>query len=244
MRSPFQLLRLAFFLLLAVANTALAQAPADAKPAPLKILFIGNGVTFKEGMPAALAEMAATASEPRPIDVRVVWFDAATLQTHWDKGEAAKAIDQGPWDFVVLQEHSHVPVNQPEQMYRYMRLFDAAIRKAGARTLIFQPWAWNERYETIVPIEATTRKIATELGAQLVPVGAAWKIVQKDYPRLPLLNERAVPTVTATYLNASVFYSVIFQKKAERPRELAVGLNGIDAAALRGVAWEVAQAAR
>lgn len=223
---------------------AYAQTPAETKPAPLKILFIGNGVTFKDGMPAMLVEMAATASEPRAITFRTVGFDAATLQTNWEKGDALAAIREGGWDLVVLQEHSHGAADRPESMFRFARLFDAEIKKIGARTMIFQPWAWNDRYETIAQIEANTQQISSELGAQLVPVGAAWKIVMKDFPRLPLLGDRAIPTVSAVYLTASVFHAVISGKKPERSRELAAGLNGIDAGAMRSVAWEVAQAVR
>jgi len=221
------------------------NAPAEIPT--LRVLFIGNGVTYKDGMPAMLAELAANGAIPHRIDSRVVWFDGATLQNHWDKGdkgEARAAIAQGPWHFVVLQENSRVPPKNAEAMYRAVRSFDAEIRKGGARTAIFQPWAWNESYETIVDIEATTQKISTEIGAQLVPVGAAWKIVQKDFPRLPLLDGKAVPTPAAVYLTASVFQAVLFKQKPEAPKQLPPGLNGIDARALRSVAWEVAQAVK
>ena len=199
-----------------LAGLAQAQAPAAVKanPGPLKILFIGNGVTFKDGMPQMLVEMAATASEPRAMTYKTVGFDAATLQGNWEKGEALAAIREGGWDLVVLQEHSHGAAERPEVMFRFARLFDAEIKRAGARTLIFQPWAWNDRYGTIVQIEAATQKISAELGAQLVPVGAAWKIVMKDFPRLPLLDNRAVPTASAVYLTASVFHAVIRDRKS------------------------------
>lgn len=227
-----------------MAGFAHAQVPADSKPPPLKILFIGNGVTFKDGMPQMLVEMAATASEPRTIAFKTVGFDAATLQSQWEKGEALAAIREGGWDIVVLQEHSHGAADRPEQMFRFTRLFDAEIKKAGARTMIFQPWAWNDRYEAIMQIEANTQRISAELGTQLVPVGAAWKIVMKDFPRLQLLDYNVVPTVSAVYLGASVFQAVLFKGKTEAPKQLPVGLNGVDARALRSVAWEVAQAVK
>jgi hypothetical protein len=228
-------------------TTALPPVKPPAAISTLRVLFIGNGVTYKDGMPAMFAELAANAAAPHRIDSRVVWFDGATLQNHWDKGdkgEARAAISQGPWDYIVLQENSRVPPKDAEVMYRATRLFDAEIRKSGARTVIFQPWAWNESYETIVDIEAATQKISKETGAQLVPVGAAWKIVQKDFPRLLLLDSKAVPTPAAVYLTASVFQAVLLKQKPEAPNQLPHGLNGIDARALRSVAWEVAQAVK
>jgi hypothetical protein len=234
-------------ILVAIADPSHAQPRAEAKEAQvasLRILFIGNGVTYKDGMPATLAEMAATASDPRSITSRVVGFDAATLKSHWEKGDALKVLLEAAWDIVVLQEHSHIAADQPEQMYRYTRLFDAEIRKVGARTFIFQAWAWNYRFGTIVQIEAASTQISRELGAQLVPVGSAWKIVMKDFPRMALLDHSVVPTPAAVYLSAAVFHSVIFKRKPDRPRELSVGLNGIDAASLRSVAWEVAQSVK
>ncbi|MBL8522733.1 MAG: hypothetical protein JNN20_03490 [Betaproteobacteria bacterium] len=237
-----------FCVLVGMSGAVFAQAPSEARsaaqPPATKILFIGNGVTFLHGMPALLTEIAATASEPRTLVTKTVGFDAATLQSQWEKGDALAAIREGGWDMVVLQEHSHGAADRPEPMFRFARLFDAEIKKIGARTMIFQPWAWNDRYHTIVQIEANTRKISAELGAQLVPVGAAWKIAMKDFPRLPLLDNRAVPTPASVYLTATVFHAVITGRKPEPQRELMPGLYAIDAASLRSVAWEVAQAVK
>jgi hypothetical protein len=57
----------------------------------------------------------------------------ASLRTHWNAGEALQAIQAGRYDRVVLQEQSTLPVKNARRMHENVRLFDGAIKAAGAR---------------------------------------------------------------------------------------------------------------
>src|SRR5256885_15983745 len=72
---------------------------------------------------------------------RLISAGGASLRMHWNKGEAARAIRDGGHDFVVLQEQSTLPIKNAARMHENVRLFDGAIRDAGAKTALFLTWA-------------------------------------------------------------------------------------------------------
>src|SRR5215216_2269984 len=80
------------------------SALASDNQGPLHVLFIGNSYTFVNNLPRLVAALAA--NEARPLQTESVTEGGATLKLHWQKGDALRAIRQGHWDYVVLQEHS------------------------------------------------------------------------------------------------------------------------------------------
>src|SRR5688500_11647208 len=105
----------------------------------LRVLFIGNSLTFWNEMPWMFEQVARSlGSHPR---TRFSGRSGMSLRDHWRQGNAQKAIAEGPWDFVVLQAQSTEMMRDDEETSRYARMFDEVIRKAGAKTVIFLTWA-------------------------------------------------------------------------------------------------------
>src|SRR5687768_9547834 len=77
-----------------------AQTPATAKT--LKILFIGNSLTYSNDLPAVIADIVK--SEHQQISYKTIAYANFSLEDHWHSGEAMKAIKKGEWHFVVLQQ--------------------------------------------------------------------------------------------------------------------------------------------
>src|SRR5437870_3915236 len=80
-----------------------AAAAADTHP-PISVLFIGNSYTFFNNLPRLVS--ALSMNEDRPLRTESVTQGGYTLEHHWQDGKALAAIQQGGWDYVVLQEHS------------------------------------------------------------------------------------------------------------------------------------------
>ena len=222
-------------------SCALQVATAD----PLRVLFIGNSYIYVNDLPSVLAELVQASHELRPIETKTVAAPAATLQTHWDKGEALNAIRQTRWDFVVLQEQSVLPTVDPERMARYARLFDAEIKKSGARTILFLTWAREGKREMQQALDTAYTSLARELGALLAPVGPAWQRVLTESPRLRLhQQDGSHPTSLGTYVAACVFYAVIYGKPPERSGRRGYAPSGSDATLAHTAAWDAVTAAR
>jgi len=67
-----------------------------------RILFIGNSLTYWNDLPAMVQSLAAAAK--RRITCQQVAFPDVSLEDHWQRGDAVRAIRRGGWSHVVLQQ--------------------------------------------------------------------------------------------------------------------------------------------
>src|SRR5437016_5252050 len=111
-----------------------------------RILFIGNSFTARNNLPGLIAQMAA--ARGHSMEHRLISAGGASLRQHWNAGEALKAIKDGDYDYVVLQEQSTLPIKNPRRMHENVRLFDDAIKAARARTVLYMTWARQHAPET------------------------------------------------------------------------------------------------
>jgi hypothetical protein len=144
---------------------------------------------------------------------------------HWEEGNALKVLQQGKWDYVVLQEQSMLPITDPETMHKYARLFDAEIKKAGAKTIFFLTWARQNQPENQAKLNDAYLRIARELKAMVAPVGITWANAFKADSKIVFhIEDKSHPNPAGSYLAACVFYSIIYGKS---PENLANRLEGI-----------------
>lgn len=186
-----------------------------------KLLFIGNSLTYGNSLPTMLEAMSRSDdNENRRLEVEMVTIGWGTLQQHWFEGRALAAIERGGWDYVVLQEYSTLGptlingkrrISQPQTFHAYVTLFDQAIRRSGARTLLYLTWANEDTPADQPALNRAYVSIAHELGAKVIPVGPVWQQVQQALPALPLyLDDKLHPTAAGSYVAAAVFYAHLF----------------------------------
>ncbi|MBI3466384.1 MAG: hypothetical protein HY000_25510 [Planctomycetes bacterium] len=221
-----------------------------ADTAPRSILFIGNSFTARNDLPGLIAQLAAARS--KRISHRLISAGGASLRMHWNKGEAAKAIQDGHYDCVVLQEQSTLPLKNAKRMHENVRLFDEAIKTAGAKTVLYLSWARRHAPESQAAITAAYTTIGQELGATVVPVGITWQafLREHDLP-LPVPRERggvrvvlhapddSHPTLAGSYLAACTFFAVLFRESPVGIDDGVVGLTDQDRNLLQETAWQV-----
>ena len=194
-----------------------AQAAKPSEPAPpapplvppTRVLFIGNSFTFYNGgVDAVLQALARAKGENLECSASV--SGGKTLEWHWEEGDARAAIARGGWDYVVLQEHSMRPLTDGPAMLKYAKLFDAEVKSAGAKTVLFLTWARFNQPENQRGITRAYDSVAKELNARVARVGPAWERVLEQRPDLELhTDDRIHPTPAGTYLAACVFYATI-----------------------------------
>lgn len=219
-------------LLLVGALSASGQAP----PAKLRVLFIGNSYTYFNDLPGLVERLSAA---DRPIEARSVIEGGATLEQHWSVGLALKRIQQGGWDFVVLQEQSGRPVLDRPRMFEYASAFDAEIKKHGGRTVLFLTWPRQSRPELQPQITQAYEQLARELGAEVAPVGPAWQKVSQRNPNMELyLPDGAHPSLAGSYLGACVFLAVFYGDRPAKPLPPIGPLSPEAAQYLQDIAWE------
>jgi hypothetical protein len=138
----------------------------------------------------------------------------------------------------VLQEQSTLPVKNAARMAENVRLFDEAIKAAGAITVLYLTWARAHAPESQQAITDAYTSIGSELGATVVPAGEAWRRFLAQH-REPVLHDKdqSHPALAGSYLAACTFYAVLFE---DSPIGIAAEVKGLSAehrALLQTVAW-------
>jgi hypothetical protein len=203
----------------------------------MNVLFIGNSFTARNDLPGLIAKLAA--ARGKSMQHRLISAGGASLRTHWNAGEALKAIQSGPYDRVVLQEQSTLPIKNANRMHENVRLFDEAIKAAGAKTILYMTWARLSAPESQQVITDAYANIGRELGATVVPVGLAWERFLRHHDR-PVLHDKdqSHPTLAGTYLAACVFMAVLFRESPVRLDAEVAGLPEKDLLLLQNAAWQ------
>ena len=209
--------------------------PTARKNLSLRVLFIGNSFTARNGLPGLIATLAE--ANGHHLQHQLISVGGASLRTHWNKGHAQNRIREGDFDCVVLQEQSTLPVKNATRMHENVRLFDQVIRAARAKTALYMTWARQHAPETQRAITEAYESIGREIGATVIPVGLAWQKLLVGC-NSPVLHDKdkSHPTLAGSYLAACVFYAVMFTGS---PIELDVGVDGLsdeDAELLRQAA--------
>lgn len=197
---------------LALLAVCLASAGHAQQPSPkgeLRVLFIGNSFTYFHDLPAMVEALAA--SQKKRLIHQSVVFPNFSLQDHWDKGDAQKAIASGKWDFVVLQQGPSALEQSRRSLLDYTRRFAKLIRDAGATPALYMVWPSKARFGDFDRVVESYALAAREVKGIVLPVGAAWQEAWKLDATLPLYGEDQFhPSPTGSYLAALVICQKLF----------------------------------
>ena len=214
------------------ARSLAAQQPASptsavaAAHAPLRILWIGNSYTYVNDLPRTLTMLALAAGENRVPAITTVLKGGQFLRGHAVRRDMTELLAQR-WDYVVLQDQSLAPIQQPDTVLKYGTQLGTMARKAGSKILLYVTWPRRDTPHTSGVIAATYAKLADSLGATLVPVGAAWTAMREESPASELyIDDGSHPSPIGTYLAANVFYRVLYGKPAIGLPPLACTVRG------------------
>lgn len=218
--APMKRLTLAVLVLGACATLS----PAEARqPAALRVLFIGNSLTYANDLPAMVEAVAGV--RPR-VDCESVAYPDFGLEEHWRHGEALRAIRRGGWTHVVLQQG---PSSLPESrrvLVQYARRFAPEIRKTGASVVMYGVWPGSDRLAFLDAVTASYAEAAKEVNGAIVAVGDGWKAAWAIEPSLPLYGpDRFHPSPLGTYLAALMFVEHLTGTAPPAPRSGAHGVS-------------------
>jgi len=234
-----------------------APTPSDPNAPTLRVLFIGNSLTYAQNLPAMIQGLARTAG------VNLVYEQhapgGARLMNHAADPEVRALLARGGWDAVVLQEQSEWPAFSDEQVRSgiepYADTLAAEARAAGpsVRLLLYETPARRDgdsanvavspemaTYEGMQRrINRTYERLATLLRAAVVPAGAAWRVARREHPEINLYADPVHPGRDGAYLIACVFHAVLLTRSPVGSGYTA-GLEPPVAAALQAIAWRAA----
>ncbi len=222
-----RLLYLALLPLSLLTGCRLYEAPIyrhlPPNPQAQKILFIGNSLTYYNDLPGLVEQLSARAA--RPLAEDRVTLANATLGFHWYYTSARRRLYQDAWAFVVLQEYSSRPADDPAATLADYRLWGGAVNRLGARPIIFENWPHDARESDAPAMHATYLKVQQEIGGDLAPIGPAWLLCRRLHPEIELYVDEKHPTVAGTYLAACVLYKTLYHQPATGLPTIIAGLD-------------------
>ena len=174
----------------------------------IRVLFIGNSLTAGNDLPAMVQRLAAAAGVR--IEYRAIAQPNASLEDHWNGGEARRAIARGRWTFVVLQQGPSALPESQVLLLDYTRRFDEVIRASGARPAMFMVWPSRARAGDAPGVSRSYGAAARAVNAVLCPAGDAWQAAWRTDPALPLYGADAFhPSPLGTTLAALVIVEAL-----------------------------------
>ena len=183
----------------------------------LRIHFVGNSYTYYNNMPQVLYAFA----ESR--DIRLVTsktvVGGAELREHWNNGSEDKPkwsintreiLEKGKYDIVILQDQSMMPVDYPDSIRVYVRLFTELLKEMGSEPVLYMTWA----RERIPQLQDQLTVIYAEAGRthqiKVAPVGEAFRMARTLRPGMQLFADDGThPSPEGSYLAACTFFAVI-----------------------------------
>jgi hypothetical protein len=225
---------------------ALGAVAAFAAEAPKRILFIGNSYTGVNQLPVVFGEILKSAGVGAPV-IKSSTPGGQTLMQHCTvQPKSLAAIDEGNWDIVVLQgqsqEAARAEVNpkiRADFLAGARQLCERVRAKSPrARIYLYETWARHPDFWTAKDFDPEVGKDPAEMQARIrkwyaeaaklceatavVPAGDAWELNDRMAPALRLhQKDLSHPEFVGTYLNALLFYRVLYQ-----PKDLKVAYHG------------------
>jgi hypothetical protein len=205
---------------LQAALTAFASAPgvgaSQAATKPARVLFIGNSLTYANNLPAMIDALVTESGGE--MTSRTIAFPDFGLEEHWNDGRAMRALREGTWTLVVLQQG---PSSLPESrvvLRDYTNRFARVAKDRGAQVALFSVWppfdfAQGKPRPRAFAFDAVTesyRLAAQDVGGTVVPAGEAMRAALGRDPALPLFDADGFhPSPVGSYLAALVFFQRI-----------------------------------
>lgn len=184
------------------------------EPAPnsVRVLFIGNSLTYFNNLPNTVAALANSAGE-RPCYCVMVAYPDYALQDHYILGDALVEMEKGDFDFIVMQQG---PSALPESRVNLLEgawLFGQHFEELDAKGIMYGVWPSKARSFDFPNVHANYRAAADSIKGKLAPAGEAWQIAWQSDANLPLYaGDDFHPSAMGTYLAALTLFQQIYDR--------------------------------
>ncbi len=197
----------ALFAALLLTTAGACQDTSGPKPPQsLKILFIGNSLTYYNNLPGTVAELAVAGGDV--IHVEMVAKPGYALIDHLTNGtEAEDAIRRERWDYVVLQQGPTTLLVNRDSLILWTQMFDPIIRSVGATPALYMVWPQASQPGNFDAVRTSFQMAAQAVNGVFLPAGVAWQDAWQRDATLPLYGpDNFHPSPLGTYLAALTIY--------------------------------------
>lgn len=155
----------------ACAGPGPAGPPNDIGAADVRVLFVGNSLTYTHDVPGLVQALADRSG--RSMSHGTIARPNYALEDHWNDG-IGREIGRLRPDFVVMQQG---PSSLPESrthLVAWTRTLAGAIREAGGEPALYMVWPEVSRRAAFGAVRESYEAAAAEVNGRFIPAGAAW----------------------------------------------------------------------
>ncbi len=189
-------------------------AAGAARGAPLRILFVGNSLTYYNDAPRMVEGLIAAAQPGEEVHVDMLASGGASMAGHLRQGQLAKWLKTRAFDVVVLQDFGGFPdcgrsFSDCKQAVASVCEAAQRVRGAHAKPILFGTWQTLPARQRA--LSAATQSEASKCDVELADVGAAMqRFIAHDPDTSPWLND-GHPTLAGSWIVAATLSRTILQ---------------------------------
>ncbi len=199
------------------------QSSAEAADS-IRVLFVGNSYTGQ--IRGTLLKMVEDSSN-RDSVFEFITPGGCTLERHLGTEETVARINEGNWDYVVLQDQSQTPAlpgTPGDSFQQSVDEFSKIIRHSGAEPILYMTWGrrdGDKQNSNLFPdftvmqdkLTAAYEKAAKRNRVKVAPVGEVWEAVRDRNRELGselYKDDGSHPSVKGACLASCVFMRTLF----------------------------------
>ncbi|KAA2217813.1 PKD domain-containing protein [Chryseobacterium sediminis] len=196
-----------------------------------RVFFIGNSYTYVNDLPNLIQSIAASNGDV--LEHHSHTPGGSTLQDHAGNPDVTSTINQGNWDYVVLQEQSQLPSfpysQVQNEVYPFALQLSNLVKNANAcgNVIFYMTWGRKNGDGTVCPgwpsvctyqgmddlIYARYMEMAMNNEGIISPVGKVWRTIREQNPAIELYDQdQSHPSYIGSMAAAYTFYTIIFKK--------------------------------
>jgi hypothetical protein len=187
----------------------------DPEPDPaatVRILFVGNSLTYVNDLPFMVKALADSAGIDGVQVAQVAKPDYA-LEDHWNDGQARRVIETGGWHWVVLQQGPSAVLANRANLREWTATFSTLIRSKGGEPALYQVWPQLVNFTDFDASAESYRLAALDVNGLLLAAGNAWRAAWARNAATPLYsNDGLHPSVQGSYTAALTIFGGIFHR--------------------------------
>ena len=180
--------------------------------AGLRVLFIGNSLTYYNGVPELVSQISRMEARSKYIEVEMLAAAGATIAQHLATDRLRRHLAEGNFSYVVFQEMGGWPICPPEfpgcsESVESIETLSELASNANAEPI------WYSTYQRIPTLQEAlskeARQIAGRLGIRLADVGAAWTYYESVAGQDAPFKEDGHPNEIGSLIAAAVIFQAI-----------------------------------
>ena len=145
--------------------------------ADLKVLFVGNSLTYVNDLPGLVETVAEAAGHS--VETEVMASPNFGLGDHWLSGTPRLIRELRP-DIVILQQGPSTLASSQAYLREWTDSLSRVIREVGAQPALLMVWPPDDPQYSFGAVLASYRAAAEDVGGIFIPAGVSWLEVWKQ----------------------------------------------------------------